>query len=109
MTTKNGAAFLAVDKSFFRLALDFYDLTDEVAGKPQEVEYKRGIAAGEMPPRCYEPVPDGKSGNMKLDSRCNYCGFKQKCYPKMRTFMFAKGPTYLTTVMKRPLPHIKEL
>jgi len=109
VTNKTSAAFLAVRKDFFTLALDMYDLSDEVKNKPQEVAYKRGVSEGELPEKCYEPVPEGKSGNMKIDSRCNFCGFKKKCYPKLRTFIYSSGPVYLTTTKKRPQPHIKEV
>lgn len=109
VTEKNRAGFLAVRKDFFKLTLDMYDLTQEVKNKPQEVEYKREIAAGDLPDKCYIPVPDGSSGNFKLDTRCNFCGFKKKCYPDLRTFIYSNGPRYLTHVAKRPQPHIKEV
>lgn len=51
---------------------------------------------------CYEDVPDGKSGNRKLAIGCSYCSFKERCYPKLRTFIYSKGPVYLTKIVKEP-------
>lgn len=55
-----------------------------------------------VPPRGYEPVTDGASGNMKLDVACSYCDFKNKCYPGLRTFIYSSGPRFLTEVALAP-------
>jgi len=52
--------------------------------------------------RGYDPVPDGKSGNYKLAIPCSYCSFKHTCYPNVRTFLYANGPKFLTTVKETP-------
>ena len=45
------------------------------------IAYMREALKSETPPeRCYEPVPDGKSGNLKLPVGCSYCPFKFKCW-----------------------------
>jgi len=106
---KNKAAFLVVRKDRFVVCLDMYDLTEEVANKEKEVDGIRDITAGPIPPRGFSPVSDGASGNMMLGTVCKYCGFKAKCYPDLRTFIYAAGPRYLTTVVKRPQEHIKEI
>ena len=54
------------------------------------------------PTKCYEPVADGKSGNMKLPVGCSYCSYKHECYPKLRTFIYSNGPKFLTEVGKVP-------
>jgi hypothetical protein len=56
----------------------------------------------EPPPRAFEPVPEGKSGNMRLSTECSYCPFKQTCWPGVRGFAYSKGPVWLTTVAKTP-------
>jgi len=61
----------------------------------------------EIPPRCYEPVPDGKSGNLKLPTPCAYCAFKHRCHTGLRTFLYSTGPRYLTKVVK--VPDVREL
>jgi hypothetical protein len=54
------------------------------------------------PPRAFSDVPEGKSGNRKLDTACSYCAFKQTCWPNLRGFAYAKGPVWLTNVCKTP-------
>lgn len=51
---------------------------------------------------CYEPVPDGASGNMKLATGCEYCPYRHKCFPNLRAFKYANGVRYLTRVVKEP-------
>lgn len=60
------------------------------------------VALPEPPERCYEDVPDGKSGNMKLDTGCSYCAHKFRCWPELRTFIYSNGPRYLTKVERVP-------
>ena len=53
-------------------------------------------------------VPDGKSGNMKLDVKCSYCDFREHCWSDsnggkgLRTFLYGNGPAYLTEVKREP-------
>lgn len=60
------------------------------------------------PPRGFEAVPEGKSGNMKLPVTCSYCPFKHECWKDanggkgLRTFLYSKGPVFLTEVGKEP-------
>lgn len=63
---------------------------------------KKVIESEEVPELCYEPVPDGKSGNLKLPIGCSYCAHKFRCYPSLRTFIYSTGPRYLTKVVKEP-------
>jgi hypothetical protein len=59
---------------------------------------------------CYEPVPNGKSGNMVVDKNCNYCAYRTECFGgKLRTFKYAKGPVHFTKVVKRPKADIEEI
>lgn len=99
---KTKAAFLVVKKDRFKLVLDVYDLTEELSAKEGEVEYKKAMVEGPMPEKCYEPVPEGKSGNMKLATGCSYCDFKALCWPEMRTFLYSDGPKFLVKVVKTP-------
>lgn len=63
---------------------------------------KSVIDSPDIPPLCYNPVPDGKSGNLKLPVGCSYCAFKFKCYPNLRTFVYSSGPVFLTHVARVP-------
>jgi hypothetical protein len=61
------------------------------------------------PARTFEPIPEGKSGNMKLGLNCSYCGYKTHCHPGLRTFAYARGPVFLTDVIREPKETVKEI
>jgi hypothetical protein len=103
--------WLAMDKANGHLTFLKYDLEDkqapvyEVLGKDIEdriIHIKEMVEQKEPPELCYETVPDGKSGNMKLATGCSYCHFKHACYPNLRTFAYSYGPRYLTEVVNEP-------
>ena len=57
----------------------------------------------ESPPeKCYDPIPEGKSGNLKLDKNCSYCPHKFRCYPSIRVFNYSKGYVYFTKIVSEP-------
>ena len=103
--------WLAMDKQNGHLTFLKYDLEDTQAPvyevlKEDIVErikhVKEVVEQPEPPERCFDPVPDGKSGNMKLPVGCSYCHFKHSCYPNLRTFMYYSGPRFLTEVANEP-------
>lgn len=101
VTDKDRAAFLVIDKVSGELCLDFHEREDYDV--PAVFEYKKELVASDEPPaREFEPIEDGKSGNMKLGISCSYCPFKEKCFPELRTFLYSNGPRFLTTVEKEP-------
>lgn len=103
VTNNTHAGFLAVNKERFQLALDIYDLTEEVRGKEAEVKRNVEMVAGPMPSERLPDVPDGKSGNMTLSLTCKYCEFKHHCWgDKLRLFLYKGGPRYLTQVARTP-------
>lgn len=75
---------------------------------PRIAELREVIAQPTPPPRCYDLVPEGKSGNMKLPVGCSYCAFKDKCYEDanggtgLRKFFYSRGPVWLAKVVKEP-------
>lgn len=96
-------AFLVIDKTLGHLCLDMYDFGPELDTKVDTIaEIKWQMDMPTPPDRAFEPEPDGKSGNMKLGTVCSYCGFKEKCWPEIRTFLYSTGPRYLTTVENEP-------
>lgn len=96
-------AFLVIDKQSGKLCLDMYDLAEEVAKKDAEVSGLVEMVSGEtIPERSFEPTPDGKSGNTKLGTNCSYCGFKDACWPGLRTFLYSNGPRFLVDVKRVP-------
>lgn len=96
--------FLVADKTLGSLC--FCEIPKEVfeAYKVRDrIEHIKEVVASKEPPsKCYEDVPDGKSGNMKLDVGCSYCGHKFKCWPGLQTFIYSTGPRYLTKVVRQP-------
>ena len=108
VTEKTRAGFLAIDKQNGHICLDVYDFTEELAHKEGEIAYRKSmVKRPEAPARPYEDVEDGKSGNRKLPTKCSYCGWKETCWPNVRTFLYANGPRYLTQVEK--LPNVPEV
>jgi hypothetical protein len=100
-----------MDKQNGHLTFLKYDLKDTQAPvyevlKEDIVErikhVKKVVEAPDAPEHCYAPVPDGKSGNQKLDTGCSYCHFKLSCYPQLRAFAYSYGPRYLTEVANEP-------
>lgn len=69
---------------------------------------RRVIESSDPPTRCYDAVPEGKSGNLKLGIGCSYCPFKYECWKDsnngqgLRKFFYSRGPVWLTTVKKNP-------
>lgn len=104
LTPGEPAAWVAFDKVHGDICVT--NLSTSVIGdfKPEErIDHlKKVIDSPEPPPRCYDPVPEGKSGNEKLDVGCSYCAYKHECWPELRTFIYASGPRYLTKVVKEP-------
>ena len=74
--------------------------------EPRIKELKEVLEKDTPPEPCYKPVPDGKSGNMKLPVGCSYCAHKFRCYKDqgnpLRGFAYSTGPRYLTKVAKEP-------
>jgi len=101
-------ALLVMDKSSGDLCLVMIDdlLQPDAVATVKEV--KRAVLSDNIPDRCYEPEPEGKSGNMKLSKNCFYCIDKEECWKDMndgkglRKFKYSKGLTYLTHVEKEP-------
>ena len=101
VTDKGIGSFLAIDKTLGHIALDSY--FSNGVDYSSLIERKKEMLAQPTPPdRCYDPVPEGKSGNMKLGVQCSYCPFKKACYPQLRTFLYSTGPVYLTEVVREP-------
>ncbi len=101
VTNKDTAYILAVDKTLGHLALYEHRLR-EFSIRQRIVEYKR-IVGLPKPPDCEcGSIADGKSGNLKLDTRAGYSAFKYCCFPNLRTFLYASGPVYLSEVKRKP-------
>ena len=104
-------AWLAMDKQNGHLAVLQYDLDDtkhpmykHYSGDIEErvKHVKKSVEQEDLPSPCSYPVPDGRSGNVKLSTMCSYCQYKKHCYPTLRAFLYSGGPRFLTEVNKRP-------
>ena len=106
--TENGG-FLAMNKESGEIALYQPDDLDKpniktLIGKLLDVL----LNLGKPPEKCYQPIPAGVKGNMKLPIGCVYCSHKIECNKDtndgqgLRMFKYAKGITYLTKVVATP-------
>jgi hypothetical protein len=101
VTIKDRAYLLAVDKTLGHLVIYEHKLRE--FSIRQRIEKYKQVVGLSNPPRCTcGTVPDGKSGNIKLDVKASYSPFKRCCFPELRTFLYASGPVYLTKVVRTP-------
>lgn len=105
-------SFLAGEKVSGELHLDTHDFSGYDMVK--EINRKKAVVAGPMPPRCYPDEKDGESGNRKLNVVCSYCSFRKPCWPGLRAFAHYNGLKVYTVVPRppkykdgRPVPEVK--
>ena len=108
------AAFIVMNKVTGQLHVCSIDGIEMIDFK-KKVKDVKSIVKQETPPdKCYSDIPDGKSGNRKLATGCNYCDFKIHCWKDanggkgLRKFKYASGSRFFTKVVKRPPKDIKE-
>lgn len=100
--------FLVINKESGELCLYRPEELDKPNVSKQIQDVRKALKLATPPARCYESVPDGKKGNMKLNRNCNYCSYKFECHKDanngrgLRAFKYANGPTYLTHVEVAP-------
>lgn len=98
------AAWIAMDKVHGDICVSPLRNTVIKHYHPKErIDHLREVIKSETPPDlCYQPVPDGASGNLKLPVGCSYCKHKWRCHPTLRAYIYSTGPKYLTQVVKEP-------
>ena len=100
--------FLVINKESGELCLYRPEELDKPSITSQIQRTRKALKLATPPERCYESVPEGKKGNMKLNRNCNYCSYKFECYKDsnngqgLRTFKYANGPAYFTHVEFAP-------
>ena len=101
---KGNPGFLVMDKVTGKLTLYRPDPIFDMPDVDTIIDKAVKAMDSDTPPEelCYQPVADGASGNMKLATGCEYCIFKDKCFPGLRKFKYASGVKYLTKVVKEP-------
>jgi hypothetical protein len=104
----NNGGFLALNKESGELAMFRPDDFDKPNIKKKISSVKKAVKLKTPPERCYNPIPDGKSGNMQLPKGCVYCRHKFECHKDanegkgLRVFKYSNGNRYLTQVPKVP-------
>lgn len=98
---KHKGYILAVDKQLGHVCLYEHHLR-ETSIRARISSHKQVVALAEAPACQCGTVPDGKSGNVKLDTKASYNSYKYCCNPKLRTFRYANGPIFLTEVKRKP-------
>ena len=104
----NQGGFLAMSKESGRLALDQPGPLVKVNAREKIKRIREALQLDSPPSRCYNPIPEGKSGNMRLPRQCSYCPHKTTCHSDannrkgLRVFSYASGLRYLTRVVVEP-------
>lgn len=101
--------FLAVDKQNGSVHFSEHVKTEDVIPKLHSlvrlVEHPKLVPVVNA---TMAPIPEGKSGNMKLCTVCSYCAFKEHCWKGanggegLRAYAYSTGPVFLTDVVKEP-------
>lgn len=98
------AGFLAINRNTCQTTylpvteFDFIDI-------PERIAHLKVVTTAAEPPKekCYEPVPEGLSGNMTLNKNCTFCSHIKDCWGKdLRAFKYSTGVKYFTTIKKQP-------
>ena len=66
----NSGGFLALNKETGELALFIPEELDKPNIKTKISKVRKALKSSEPPEKCYDPIPDGVSGNMKLPREC---------------------------------------
>jgi hypothetical protein len=104
----NNGGFLALNKESGELTLYRPDDFDKPNIKKRITDIKKLVKLDTPPELCYNPIPEGKSGNMKLPRECTYCRHKFECHKDsnsgqgLRVFKYSDGLRYFTQVPSEP-------
>ena len=107
------AAFLVIDKQSGEICLSPVNSLEMINAKKRITHLKKIVKNKTAPSKCYGDLPEGKSGNRKLDMRCIFCSHKSKCWSDanggkgLRIFQYERGKKYLTQVKREP--NVEEL
>lgn len=98
---KDRAYLWAIDKTLGKMCIYEHRLREGHI-RQRIRDYKEIVSLSEPPPCTCGTIPEGKSGNIKLDVKASYSSYKHFCFPNLRTFLYASGPVYLTKVVRKP-------
>jgi len=100
--------FVAIDKSSGEICYCPIDDMDLINSEKRINDIRNFLQKETPPEKCYDPVPDGASGNLKLHIGCSFCDYKHTCWADanggvgIRTFQYSNGPKDLVRVAKVP-------
>ena len=100
--------FLVIDKLSGEICLSKVNSLEMINAKKRITHLKKIIKHKTAPSKCFDDLPEGKSGNRKLDVRCIFCSHKSKCWSDandgkgLRIFQYERGKKYLTQVKREP-------
>ena len=98
-------SFLAVEKVLGKLHLDRHDEPRTLAHYEAVADDVRQVLAKNSPPdRGYEDEKYGESGNRALGLACSYCEFRERCWPGLQVYHYARGPVFFTKIVREPKP-----
>ena len=104
----DGGGFLVINKENGELCMFEPDDLDKPNIETTINTLRDNLELDKPPELCYNPVPDGKKGNMRLPKGCSYCKYKHECHKDandgagLRTFKYSTGYAYLTKVVAEP-------
>jgi hypothetical protein len=100
--------FLAMNKESGELALYQPGPLVKINIKDKIKSIRSAADLDKPPARCYNPIPEGKRGNMRLPRQCVYCPYKMECHSDanngygLRLFKYSNGIKYFTRVVSMP-------
>lgn len=68
----------------------------------RRIEECKAIVGASEPPTCTCGTELASFGNTKLGLTASYSNYKHSCFPGLRTFIYSKGPIFLSKVVKIP-------
>jgi len=104
----SGGGFLVINKEGGDICLYRPEDLDKPNIKEHIKKIKKALNLATPPSRCYESVPEGKKGNMKINRNCNFCSYKFDCYKDanngkgLRAFKYSNGLNYFTHIEVPP-------
>jgi hypothetical protein len=76
--------------------------------EPRITHLREVLQSEQVPERCYEDKPEGKSGNRILQTGCSFCAFAKHCWRDANdgqgliVYNYASGPKFFTHIEREP-------
>ena len=102
------AGFLVINKSTGEICYTKVHSLEMINAGDRIQRIKKVVKSDVAPDKCYDAIPDGKSGNYRLDTACVYFNYKHDCWSDandgkgLRSFKYSTGQRYFTHIEKEP-------